>query len=354
MFEKRLERVRKQLLEEKIDLLIVDDPVNIFYLTGIEVSSGRIVLTHDHAFFLVDGRYQELCKKQSPMPVLMTPEASLKALLNEPGFQNVKIVAFDRETTTYKVYEELAQNVVESNHEIKLVAVSNLIKKIRAVKDVEEIAIMREAAKLGYEGYQYVCSMLKEGITELELAFELEIFWKRKGGKKPAFDPIIAFGNNGSMPHYRASNAVLKQGQSVLIDIGVMWKNYHSDLTRVQFFGSVNSKIVEIFEIVQEAQKIALEACKPGTIIGQLDAIARNYIAKRGYGDHFTHSLGHGIGLEVHEWPLINQKGAAHADVLQAGMVITIEPGIYLEGIGGVRIEDTIVITRTGFENLIA
>jgi len=194
--------------------------------------------------------------------------------------------------------------------------------------------------------------MLKEGISENELAIELEIFWKRRGSKAIAFDPIIAFGSNSSMPHYRVGQRKLNTGEAVLIDIGVNLNHYHSDMTRVVFFGDPDPKIASIYEIVLKAQELALENCRPGTPIAELDASARTYIEQKGYGENFTHSLGHGVGLEIHELPLIRSQSPGADTQLEEGMVVTIEPGIYLPGIGGVRIEDTVAITRDGYENL--
>lgn len=175
---------------------------------------------------------------------------------------------------------------------------------------------------------------------------------EKKGGQGVAFEPIIAFGENSAIPHHRASETRLSQGMTVLIDIGVKWKGYHSDMTRTLFWGEPPEIMREIYDIVQEAQMRALTICKPGTLIGELDSAARDYITSKGYGEKFLHSLGHGVGLEIHEWPLIRKREPYQSLPLQAGMVITIEPGIYLSNIGGVRIEDTIVITPTGYEIL--
>lgn len=350
MFQSRLQKLQKLLLEQDIDLFLIENPVNIYYLTGIEVSTGQVIASSNHAFFLVDNRYFELCKKTSPLSVLLSSEVTIKSLLNSPEFRQAKTVGFDSENTSYKSYEEL--KAITDGLARRLVPTNDLVKKLRAVKDKNEIAILQEAAELGSLGFDYVCYLLKEGISEQEIALELEIFWKKRGGRKPAFDPIIAFGPNSSMPHYRASDTVLLQGQSVLIDIGVTWKHYHSDMTRVIFYGTPHPKILEIYEVVLEAQNRALEACKPGILVGQLDAIARDHIAEKGYGQYFVHSLGHGIGLEVHELPTIRNKGESKNEPLLEGMAITIEPGIYLPGLGGVRIEDTVVITKDGHENL--
>lgn len=223
---------------------------------------------------------------------------------------------------------------------------------MRRVKDKQEIRLLGKAANLGTEGFHYVCSKLTEGITEQELAIALEIFWKEKGSQGLAFSPIIAFGKNSSMPHHRAGATKLQSGDIVLIDIGVLLDYYHSDMTRCVFFGPPQKKLIEIYEIVRQAQEMALAMCRPGVLIEELDRAARSYIASKGHQEHFTHGLGHGVGLQIHEGPSLSQKSADKTLPLEEGMVITIEPGIYLPEIGGVRIEDTVVITDKGHKNL--
>lgn len=259
-------------------------------------------------------------------------------------------MGFDAENTSYQEYLEWQKKMKPLG--LSLLPLDNPIKLLRMIKDPEEILLLRQAAQLGCKGYDFVCSLLKEGVTEAELAVELEIFWKRQGAKGLAFEPIIAFGANGSMPHYRSGDTTLKNGMSVLIDIGVNDRHYHSDMTRVIFYGEPSPEIVKIHEIVVKAQQLAIDLCRPGTLIGELDKAARGYITEQGYGDYFTHSLGHGVGLEIHEAPWIRQASSWAKMPLQEGMVITIEPGIYLNGVGGVRVEDTLLITSSGHEIL--
>jgi len=271
-------------------------------------------------------------------------------MVTSEKFSFVKRLGFDSASTSYNSYTALAKQLKESG--IQLFPLENPVIKMREVKEEHEIALLREAAALGSQGYDTVCSLLKEGITEKEVATELEIFWKRKGGEGIAFEPIIAFGKNSSMPHYHPGDTQLKKGDNVLIDIGVTLNHYQSDMTRVVFFGDPNPKLLEINAIVTKAQALALELCRPGTTIGELDDAARNHIKAHGYGEQFPHSLGHGIGLAVHESPILRNRHPYQDQILKAGMVITIEPAIYLPGIGGIRLEDSIAITDTGYENL--
>lgn len=352
----RIKIVQLFLKEAACDALLVDDPINLYYLTGMHLSEGKLLVCAKQSYLMVDSRYFELCKKQCSIPVLLASAHTFSDFLSHDG-RFIETLAFNNEMS-YKNYLQLQaclEDIIkksETQRNLILKALENPIKILREIKDKEEIELLRQAAELGSQGFDFVCTLLKLGITEEEVANELEIFWKKRAAKGLAFAPIIAFGANGSMPHYRAGKAQLKKGDSVLIDIGVNLQNYHSDMTRVVFFGEPDARILEIYEIVKQAQSAALKLCKPGTLIGDLDKAAREIIAEKGYGEQFTHSLGHGVGLEVHELPVLRNTATYREVALQAGMVITIEPGIYLPEIGGVRLEDTVVITSEGHENL--
>lgn len=356
----RLSRLQKLLNELSCDAFLIDDLTNIYYLTGIDLSAGKLLVHSQGAHLVVDNRYLEMCRKTSPFPVLENNSSNLETLLqqllSDPAFSFIQMLAFDSENTRYKAFQQLRAGIDAVNAKTggkrDLVPLDNLVKELRAIKDTMEIDALREAARLGAEGFDFICSILREGMTESEAAVELEIFWKQRGSKTVAFDPIIAFGPNSSMPHYRAGKETLQPGSVVLVDIGVNLHHYHSDMTRMVFFGQPDPRISAIHAIVQQAQQAALSLCCPGTLIGELDAAARDIISSHGYGKQFVHSLGHGVGLEIHELPVVKNTLPYKDIALAPGMVITIEPGIYLPGIGGVRIEDTVVITETGNENL--
>lgn len=332
----------KNATKSKCDALIVDYPVDLFYLTGIHLSLGHLLIADEVTLF-VDGRYTEMCQRLSPFPVL-----PLKESLSPTHYRGIKKLGFDAKTISYAAY----QKFTEALKKITLVPLNAPVLHVRAIKDAEEVNKLREAAILGSRGYDFVLTLLEEGVKESELAAALEIFWRKSGGSAVAFDPIIAFGENSSMPHYRAGERALRKGDVVLIDIGVTLDNYHSDMTRTVFFGTPDAKLEKVHKVVCEAQQAALKLCKPGTKIGEIDTAARDYIAEKGFGSYFNHGLGHGVGLEVHELPVVKNIPHCRNIKLAKGMVITIEPGIYLPGIGGVRIEDTIVITDRGYENL--
>lgn len=357
-FTDRLTKLQKELTLLSCDALLVDDPINIFYMTGLKLSAGKLFVYNLGAYLIVDSRYFEICKHSSPFPVLAAEKHSLETLLTSSEFSHISSLAIDSDKTSHMAFLSLESIIKKVNQSrsntslLNLIPIENPLKNLRNIKDAQEIALLREAALLGAQGFDFIRSILKEGITELEVAIALEIFWKQRGGRNVAFDPIIAFGANSSMPHYRAGNQYLKMGDPVLIDIGVCLNHYHSDMTRMVYFGEPDPKMRSIHAIVQQAQHAALELCRPGISLGALDIAAREVISSQGYGECFTHSLGHGVGLEIHEFPVIKNAAPYKDVVLTPGMVLTIEPGIYLPGLGGVRIEDTIVITDRGYESL--
>jgi Xaa-Pro aminopeptidase len=351
-YSARLKRLRNLLKLLSDEAFLIEHPIDLLYLTGVELSAGKLLISLQDACLIVDGRYYERSCQQSLYPVQLLKEHALKEWIID---FHIHQLAFDQHHTTYHAFltlTQLAAALKDQSYELNILPVDSPVQQLRLIKDEEEIAYLRQAAQLGYQGYEFVVSLLQEGVTESELAFELEFFWKKRGASRFAFDPIIAFGANSSMPHYRAGPTRLTLHTSVLIDIGVVLAHYHSDMTRVHFFGTPSPMMKMIYSIVEEAKDQALILCRPGTRVGDLDRAAREYIASKGYGDHFTHSLGHGIGLEIHEPPTLRERGIYQHMLLKAGMVITIEPGIYLPQIGGVRLEDTILITENGYENL--
>lgn len=343
--QERQKKFQQQIITLGIDAFLVSDSINLFYLTGLQLSAGNLIVTTNSMLLCVDGRYIDSCRQSTKIPVELQGTQTLAEIIQK-HFPEVKSVGISDTETSYRGVLDLQKEFGQ------ILALENPLKKIRMIKDDIEINLLQQAADLGSRGYDHVLSIMNEGVSEEELAIELEIFWKRAGGEKVAFSPIIAFGPNSALPHYRAGNARLKKGDLVLIDIGVTLNNYHSDMTRVFFFGDVDPELAAIYEIVKQAQTSAIAHCKPGVTAGELDDIARTVITEAGYGPRFLHSLGHGIGLEVHEAPILRNKKPQGDVRLEANMVVTIEPGIYLEGKGGVRIEDTIRLTEYGCYSL--
>ena len=339
----RIEKLLKYI--DRNQACLVTQPIDIFYLTGMDVSLGTLIISHEMLALLVDGRYFEACKKDCRIPVFLAKEGLLFELI-----KGAETLVIDQDNTSHAAFLKWSDSA--KNAGIKILPKENLVKHLRIIKDSSEIDLLKKASSLGLEGFHFVKSLLKPGIKERDIAAELEYFWRKKGSEGTAFDPIIAFGANSAMPHYRACEAILKDGDIVLIDIGVKKEHYHSDMTRVIFFGTPDPRLKTVHSIVEKALKAALALLKPGTLLKDLDFAAREVIAKAGYEGFFTHSLGHGIGLEVHESPFLKAQDPYGNVRLQEGMAITIEPGIYLPGIGGVRLEDTVILTKSGFLNL--
>lgn len=339
----RIKKVQKNLKTYGVDALVVQHTTDLLYLTGVSLSAGSLVVTKDDAVLFVDGRYEEKCRALGSISVDKAKKGDIEAFIKS---KMCKSIGFNQDTTTYSSYEQLLKTG------IVLKPLSKPIEQIRAIKEASELKALQKAADLCMKGFDFVCSRLKNGVTEAELAKELEIFWLKKGGDRLAFDSIIAFGKNSSMPHYRPQKCLLTAGDVVLIDIGVMLAGYASDMTRVVFFGKPDPKLIKIYDTVKKAKDAAFEACKPGALSSQLYQKAADVIDKAGYKGRFVHGLGHGIGLDVHEYPTLRAASDTPGIILKENMCVTLEPGIYIPGLGGVRLEDTVVLTKDGCKAL--
>lgn len=349
---KKLTRARNLLKKHKLDVLVVADPVNLFYFTGKHFSQGMLLLTENSAYLAVDGRYFEKAKtegftllhlEESPLEHVFEKEPSCKAI----GFDDMTMTSYQE-----RLFKKSASSLKGKKRAVSFKRLSSLLQTLRSIKEEEEIAFLQEAAALGVKGYEHLLSLLQEGVTETFLEQSLRIFWLENGGEDVSFSPIIAFGENSAIPHHNTSNRKLKKGDIVLLDIGVKKQNYCSDMTRTVFFGPPNQKLKEIYLLVQEAQKRALDKCCVGASFSEIDRAARTFLEEKGYGKQFCHSLGHGVGIEIHEAPSLAPYTKKSTGKLQPGHVVTIEPGLYLPGVGGVRIEDTVVIQESGLLNL--
>jgi len=333
----RKEKVEDELERLGIEGFVTSDPYDIFYLTGISPSAGRLLVLFGEMILFLDGRYAAEARQMSPCEVVETrdyDEALLKRL--HPG---EKIGFSETESPWGRV-----KKWMESG--LPFIAVADPIAKVRQIKEPSEIVLMRNAAEKAKAGYQHIKKRLKVGMTEKELATQLEIYWLENGGYHPSFAPIIGFGKGSAYPHYKPKNHPYHADEGVQIDIGVEVEHYQSDMSRF-LLPAHDHPLSEIYHIVKTAQEAAIEAIKPGVPLKQLDQIAREIIDKAGYGSFFLHSLGHGIGLEVHEGPVLRSTSE---DIAKVGMCFTVEPGIYLSGKGGVRLEETIVVTSNGCE----
>jgi Xaa-Pro aminopeptidase len=315
-------------------------------MTGFTGSSGIVLVTGSQAYLLTDFRYMTQAPQQAPdyrvTEHKAKPMETVKDLLLGLGIKRLGFEQNDLSYGTYKSYKEDVEG-------IELVPTSFVVEKLRMIKDEAELAVMQEAANIADAAFSHIQSFLKPGISELEVALELEFFMRRKGATSTSFDTIIASGERSALPHGVASDRKLGNNEFVKMDYGALYQGYCSDITRTVVLGQPTDKHREIYSIVLEAQLACLAGLKPGMTGAEGDALARDIIKKAGYGEHFGHGTGHSFGLQIHENPRLSPTCDV---VLQPGMTLTVEPGIYLPGFGGVRIEDDVVMTENGIKIL--
>lgn len=341
----KLTKLRQLLQEQKLDALLITNPYNRRYLTGFTGTAGVAVVSAEDAVFITDFRYMEQAEKQvEGYRIVQHSKTVIGEVANQAKLMNLQTLGFEKDDLTYGMFELYDQQVAA-----ELKPVSGVVEKLRLIKTEAEIAILKKAAHIADEAFSHICKFIKPGVTELEVSNELEFFMRKLGAASSSFDTIVASGSRGALPHGVATDKVIESGELVTLDYGAYYEGYISDITRTVAVGEPSVKMKKIYDITLAAQELALRKIKPGMTGIEADAIARDYIISKGYGEAFGHSTGHGIGLEVHEGPTLSFRSDA---VLQPNMAVTVEPGIYLPGIGGVRIEDDIIITETGNERL--
>jgi Xaa-Pro aminopeptidase len=346
----RLERLQRLIAAADADSLLVTNPTDVAYLTGFlggdsyllvpGPSSGRPVI-------ISDFRYQEELEPIRPLTEIhIRRQGMTPAVLEVLGARNTCRVAFQAEHLPFAEADALSRQLSVG----ALSPTTGLVGQLRARKDEAEVALIRKAIKIQQDALEAVLPTLEPGLTELEVAARIEAEMKTRGSREPGFQTIVAAKANGSLPHYRPGKEKLARNKPVLVDWGAVYQGYHGDMTRVFSLGTWPGKVKEIYGIVLDAHLAASAALAPGKTTHEIDAIARAHIARAGYGEFFGHGLGHGMGLNGHEDPRLNPMYAS--TVLQPGNVVTIEPGIYLPGVGGVRIEDDFLVTESGARNL--
>jgi len=342
----RLTKLREALATDGLDAILITQPENRRYLSGFTGSDGALLISQDQAVLATDFRYYEQVEKQAPDFRLAKVTARFETLLPELIQQvGAKTVGFESAHLTVDQHQKW-QKVAEG---FELVPTKGLVERIRAVKDEGELGKIKKAIALSDEALAHIADFIEPGMTEKEVAWELEVFMRTRGAEKLVFDTIVGSGPNGAMPHATVSERVIQAGEPIVIDMGAMVDGYNSDMTRTICAGRPDDKFKEIYAIVLEAQLTAEQNIRPGMQGKQADGIARQVIEQAGYGENYGHGLGHGVGLAVHEKPGV---GRLSEDVLEPGMVFTVEPGIYLPGWGGVRIEDIVIMRDDGVEVL--
>jgi len=345
MMSSRIALLNNDLTKRRLDGFIVTDPVNVKYLSGFMGHDSVILVTANKNYFFTDSRYVEEAKKGlKAFEVQLVNCSMAKSIAEAAADRKVKRLGFEAMNIPYAVAERLKS----SFQNIELVPTTDVIGNLRAVKDRGEITRIKASIKLAKLVMKKVSRMIQPGLTETSIARAVEMEFINEGAKT-AFDTIAASGPNSSMPHARAGSRKILANDFVMMDMGCVLDNYCSDITRMFTTGRSSNKYKKICEIVQDAHDIAIKKIKPGVSIADVDAAARDYIKSKGFGTAFGHSLGHGIGLEVHEEPTISGSSAG---TLKTGFVFTVEPAIYLPGFGGVRIEDVVLVTDSGCEVL--
>lgn len=337
----RLEKLKVLLKKKGIDFLVVFRPENVFYLCGFRGTDGALVVYPDKAVLIVDSRYEERAEVEAANVEILGGK-SVPAALRDALFEAAPAKAgFEAGGVTYAEYENLLKNIDNASKKVELVPIHNAVEGLRVIKDEDEVAELDRAAGLADRTIAYIAGEIKPGRTEKDLASLAGGYLRDNGAAGESFEIIVASGPNSSMPHASSTDRVIERGDLVLVDLGALVNGYHSDITRTFVVGQPTPEQAAMHEAVLEASRLVLEALKPGLPAAEADEIGRSSLDNYGGPGRLLHGLGHGIGLEIHERP---QLGTGSTDELKDGMVFTIEPGLYARGLGGVRVEDMIIL----------
>lgn len=383
MFKSRRDYLKKAVCKKGLGAVLLDSPSNLYYYTGFTGGEAVFFMTadsgQDSGYIITDSRYYEQVEKECPGLDLVRLEkrdygTTVKELLESLGLleempgdsgnavdtkagqnggdnlgsqkeRNEKVGIAIEASMSLSRYLKLCKTCGETLFQVE----DELIQESRMVKDEEELAKIAKAEAIGDAAFSYILDVIKPGITEAEVALELEFFMKRQGASKLSFDTIVASGSNSSMPHAQVTDRKLQKGDFVTMDFGCVYQGYCSDMTRTVALGTPTEEMRKVYQIVLDANRRAMEGIRAGVECKEIDALARDYIAEQGYGEYFGHGLGHSVGLEIHEEPRFSPKCKV---MTKENMVITDEPGIYLPGQFGVRIEDLVVVKQDGYECL--
>lgn len=335
----RLDIVRKKFFKIKVDGLLISNPSNIFYLSGFHGSDSFCLITKNNQYILTDFRYTEEAKTSAKnFDIIDNNEPLLNKLSSLLKKAGLKTVGFESKHLSFYQVKTL-----ESKSCKKLIPLLNTIEELRIIKNNDEISIIKKVSRINLKSITEIIKNIKIDQSEKLICAKIERSFIKNGADSAAFSSIVASGENSSKPHAKPTNRRFNESEPITIDCGAKFQGYNSDITRSFCLGQEDKSFKRVYNIVDTAQKLSIDKVKAGVKIADIDKIARDYISKKGYAKNFGHSTGHGVGIDVHELPLINRrtKGA-----LKPGMVFTIEPGIYIQGWGGVRIEDMVLVTE--------
>lgn len=341
MENNRLFRLRQLLAQKNADAVIISKDENVHYFSGFYGDDSALVVTADKEYLVTDSRYMEQAAQQSSFTLIEQKRGLLTKLSELITQEDVKNLAFEENALMYASYAALRKMLpnIAFNTPLNLDG-------LRAIKEPEEIELIKKAIAISDKAFTHMLNFIKAGQSEIEVAAELEHEMRKLGSERPAFTTIIASGKRGSLPHGTATEKLIKPGEFVTMDFGAVYKGYHSDITRTVCAGKADEKQKEIYNIVAKAQLMGVADIKPDTDGKTIDAASRKYISDMGYGGNYGHGLGHGVGLEIHELPRLSPM--AQDVIIRKNMLVTVEPGIYVPDFGGVRIEDTTLVTADG------
>ncbi|MDP6111269.1 MAG: aminopeptidase P family protein [Planctomycetota bacterium] len=337
-----LKQLRESMVKKRVDALYISNPPNIRYLSGFSTpADGKLVVTHNSVRLFTDFRYTVQTKEECFVPVtIWKGKNRLSHVKRHLNRKNIKTLGIEADHTTVGTLKTL-----KDAFDCRIKQTNGMVDELRVVKAPDEIERIRKAAEINDRAFDHMLGFLKPGLTEIDATLELEWFLRRNGAFEIAFDVIAAAGPNGAKPHAHPSKRKIKNNELLTLDFGSVWEGYRSDMTRTVGFGRPGRKLKKIYRTVLDAQVAGVEAIKPGTVGKDADRISRKIIKDAGYDKYFGHSLGHGVGLQIHELPRL----APHSkDILKPGMVVTVEPGIYVPDFAGVRIEDLVLVTEDG------
>ena len=343
-YRARQAQAEEKLASRRAAALLVTHLPNVRYLCGFTGSAGALLIAPGKRFFFTDGRYREQAREEVRNATIVLSRGPLMdAVAQQARKLRLPSMAIESEHMSVATRDYLARQ------RVRLRNVVGLVEGLRKIKDAAEVRVIRNAVQLGCELFDVVLAHMRPGVKETDISAELEYAARRAGADGMSFETIVASGFRSALPHGRASSQLVPRSGFVVLDFGVILEGYCSDMTRTVHMGKPSARARRMSDVLREAQQAAREAVSPGTQVGDVDRAARSFLRGAGYDRYFTHSTGHGVGLEIHEAPRVAR---GQSDVLAPGMVITVEPGIYLPGEGGIRIEDMVAVTETGHELL--
>ena len=338
----RTDRIAGRLGALEVDAIVVTRPANVRYLTGFTGSNGQALIAPGPGVFFTDGRYTEQSRREVPDMERVTYRQNFAEVVRDAcAAADVRRLGFEDGVLTVRTFRSL-ERALEG---VELVPVGDEVDRERWVKDAEELEMIQAAQDATDRAFEDILDTLAVGVSERQVAQDLEHAMRRAGADGLSFETIVAFGENAAEPHHEPNHRTLEDGDIVKMDFGALWAGYHADMTRTVAFGAIGSELRKIYGVVHEAQQAGLDAVRAGATGGEVDAASRRVVEAAGYGEAFSHGLGHGVGLEVHEGPGLRRDGT---DELPEGSVVTVEPGVYVPGLGGVRIEDMVVVGSDG------